>query len=281
MNGGDYTRVAAAIRFLEAHAVQQPGLADVAAHVGLSEFHFHRLFKRLAGVTPKDFLRVLTLARAKRLLAENHGVLETSIDVGLSGPSRLHDLFTGLEGMTPGTFRRGGQGLIVRWGIFPTPLGAAVFAATDAGLCAAAFLGDNEDPEANLRSRWPKATLVKEPEAVRMDAEEVAARMRGDPGRPLSLAMQGTPFQMLVWQALVAIPEGRVTTYGALASGLGMPSACRAVGAAVGANPIAYLIPCHRVIRSTGAVGDYRWGCDRKIALLAMEGARHLDWLTK
>ncbi len=278
MKGSDFQRVAEAIRFVDAHAVEQPGLAEVARRLGLSEFHFHRLFRRWAGVTPKDFLQVLTLARAKRLLADSASLLDASLTLGLSGAGRLHDLFLGLEAMTPGAFKNGGAGLTIDWKILPTPFGDALFAATGKGLCALAFVDGAEAaaPTEFLHSRWPAARFRENRAGVAAYAREVSARMRGAVERPLSLAPRGTAFQVKVWQALLAIPEGRVTTYREIAAAIGQPSAVRAVGAAVGANPIAYLIPCHRVIRATGAVGDYRWGAERKTALLAVEGARRI-----
>jgi AraC family transcriptional regulator of adaptative response/methylated-DNA-[protein]-cysteine methyltransferase len=278
MKGSDFQRVAEAIRFVDAHAAEQPRLAEIAGRLGLSEFHFHRLFRRWAGVTPKDFLQALTLAQAKRLLADSTSLLETSLTLGLSGTGRLHDLFLGLEAMTPGEFKTGGAGLTIGWKILPTPFGEALFAATDKGLCALAFVDGAEAaaPAAFLRDRWPEARLRENRALVAPYAREAAARMRGAAARRLSLAPRGTAFQVKVRQALLAIPEGRVATYRDLAAAIGQPGAVRAVGTACAANPIAYLIPCHRVIRATGAVGDYRWGAERKTALLAVEGARRL-----
>ena len=278
MGNSDYSRVAQAIEYLEAHATDQPGLVEVAAHVGLSEFHFQRLFHRWAGVTPKDFLQCLTLTRAKALLLDSRSLLETSLELGLSGPSRLHDLFLNVEAMTPGTFKRGGGGLTIHWGVHETPFGEALLAVTPRGLCGLSFLGDGprEDALRGLRRRWPEAELAEAPDRTGPIAREVTARMQGTIGQPLALVLKGSPFQVKLWQALLAIPEGRVTSYQGLAGLIQSPGASRAVGTALSMNPIGYLIPCHRVIRATGAIGEYRWGSVRKQALLAMEGARTL-----
>lgn len=281
MNRSDYSRVEAAIRYLEDHAQDQPSLGELARHVGLSEFHFQRLFRRWAGVTPKDFLQCLTLSHAKALLAESASLLETSQEVGLSGPGRLHDLFLTLESMTPGDYKRGGRGLAIHWGIHPTPFGEALFAATERGLCGLSFL-EEEDPGmalAELRGRWPEATLAQAPVRTAPIAQAVASRMRGEPATPLALLLAGSPFQVQVWKAMLAIPEGRLASYQGLARLAGAPGASRAVGTAAAHNPIGYLIPCHRVIRSTGALGGYHWGGLRKQALLAVEGARRLSVL--
>jgi AraC family transcriptional regulator of adaptative response/methylated-DNA-[protein]-cysteine methyltransferase len=267
----NYQRIEQAIRYLDDHAREQPSLAGLAAHLGLSPHHCHRLFHRWAGITPKDFLQVATLEYAKRLLAASRPVLETALDSGLSGPSRLHDLFLGIDAMTPGEYRRG---IEIRWGVHPTPVGDALFAATPRGICAIHFIqpGQESSSEAMLRRDWPNAALIADPDAVAAAAAEVAHRMTGAPaGSPLALVLRGTPFQIKVWQALLAIPAGTAETYAGVATAAGRPQAHRAAGSAIGANRIAYLIPCHRVLRSTGAVSGYRWGEVRKRALLALE----------
>jgi AraC family transcriptional regulator, regulatory protein of adaptative response / methylated-DNA-[protein]-cysteine methyltransferase len=276
MTGSDYQRVAKAIRFIQANLEGQPRLADVAGHLGLSEFHFHRLFHKWAGITPKDFLQMLTLARAKRLLADSRDLLDASLTLGLSGSSRLHDLFVTLEAMTPGEFKAGAAGVTVRWGIHPTPFGHALLAASSRGLCGLAFLERAKAGEAlqDLRLRWPEAQLTENPRALGPMAREIASRMRGQAGSPLHLVLKGSSFQVKVWEALLAIPEGQLATYQKIARSLGCPGASRAVGNAVASNPIAYLIPCHRVIKATGVVGNYRWGTERKTIMIAAEGAR-------
>jgi AraC family transcriptional regulator, regulatory protein of adaptative response / methylated-DNA-[protein]-cysteine methyltransferase len=279
MGGSDYSRVEQAIRYLEQNAREQPDLAELANHVGLSEFHFQKLFRQWAGVTPKDFLQCLTLNRAKALLSESHSLLETSLEVGLSGTSRLHDLFLNLEAMTPGEFKRAGEGLAIQWGVHATPFGEALFAITGRGLCGLGFLGDEPRSAAvaELQARWPEAKLTEASIQTEPYAREVVSRMMGQPTGTLSLLLKGSPFQVQVWKALLAIPEGKVVSYRDLAQLAGAPGASRAVGTALAMNPIGYLIPCHRVIRSTGAIGDYHWGSLRKQALLGVEGARALE----
>jgi AraC family transcriptional regulator of adaptative response/methylated-DNA-[protein]-cysteine methyltransferase len=253
---------------------EQPSLGQVAREVGLSEFHFQRLFQRWAGVSPKRFLQFLTLEEAKRLLQETHSLLETSFELGLSGPSRLHDLFLSIERMTPGQYKAGAQGVTVRWGVEDTLLGPALFAAVDRGLCGISFVIEENGLDASLQDlsqRWPSATLKQDPAAVSHYAEALQARMSGHPREPLSVVLKGTSLQLKVWEALLRIPAGRVVSYGDVAKAVGLENGSRAVGAAVGQNPIAWLIPCHRVIYSTGSFGNYRWGAARKAALLGLE----------
>lgn len=276
MSSSDYSRVERALRFLAAHAAEQPSLARVAAEVGLSPFHFQRLFQRWAGVSPKRFLQALTLAEAKRMLAESRSLLDVSHAVGLSGPGRLHDLFLALERMTPGEYKAQAAGLTVRWGVAETRFGPALFAALDRGLCGLGFLedSDQEGALAELRARWPEARLLEDPAAVRGHAEALDSRLRDGAGKPLGLVLKGTPFQLRTWEALLRVPPGRAISYRDLAILTGTPGAVRAVGTAVGQNPIACLIPCHRVIQATGALGQYHWGAARKQALLAFERVR-------
>jgi AraC family transcriptional regulator, regulatory protein of adaptative response / methylated-DNA-[protein]-cysteine methyltransferase len=278
MSGSDYSRVEQAIRYLEAHAHERPTLLDVARQVGLSEFHFQRLFQRWAGVSPKAFLQCLTLNRAKTLLASSSTLMEASLELGLSGTGRLHDLFLGLEAMTPGEFKRAGQGLTIQWGVHATPFGEALFAITPRGLCGLSFLEEGSRAAAvdAFQARWPEARLVEDSRQTEPFANEVAARMQGNVSRPLSLVLKGSPFQIKVWEGLLTIPEGGVASYQDLARRIGAPNASRAVGTTLAMNPIGYLIPCHRVIRASGAVGDYHWGAVRKQALLGVEGARAL-----
>jgi AraC family transcriptional regulator of adaptative response/methylated-DNA-[protein]-cysteine methyltransferase len=248
MSASDYSRVARAIAFLAEHAAEQPGLEAVAAEVGLSPFHFQRLFQRWAGVSPKRFLQVLTLAEAKRRLAESRSLLDVSHAVGFSGPSRLHDLFLTLERMTPGEFKAQASGLRVRWGVAETPFGPALFAALDRGLCGLSFLGDGgrEAALAELRDRWPGALLVEDGTQARGHAEALAARLRGEAGRPLSLVLKGTPLQFRTWEALLRVPPGQMIAY-------------RDLAVLAGAE---------------GALGQYHWGAVRKQAILAFERAR-------
>lgn len=274
MKGSDYHRIEAAIRFLAEQSGAQPGLADVAAFLGLSGGHCQRLFHRWAGITPKDFLQVITLERAKSALRADRPLLAAAFDAGLSGTGRLHDLFLTIDAMTPGDFRRGGAGLTIAWGVHETPLGEAFVAVTDRGLCALWFVCATAD-RAALRERlvreWPAATFVTDATRTVAIADAVSERMRGRTHEPLALLLKGTPFQTKVWQALLAIPVNATVTYGELATRVGQPTASRAVGSAIGANPIGYLIPCHRVLRGTGAIGGYRWGAERKRAALILD----------
>lgn len=275
MSLSDYSKVELTIRFIESRIHEQPSLAEVAAVVGLSEFHFQRLFQRWAGVSPKRFLQFLTIQEAKKMLSESKSLLETSLEVGLSGPSRLHDLFLSLDRMTPGEFKAQASGLTVHWGVEETPFGAALFAALDRGLCGLSFLLE-DGPEGafrDLRERWPGAKLEASPALIRGYAEAFNQRLNGKSNQPLSLVLKGTPFQLKTWEALLRIPPGQAVAYGDLAHLAGAPAASRAIGSAVGHNPIACLIPCHRVIQSTGAFGQYHWGTPRKQAILAFERA--------
>jgi AraC family transcriptional regulator of adaptative response/methylated-DNA-[protein]-cysteine methyltransferase len=268
--GRDYVRVAAAIRFVAAHHGAQPDLATVAAHVGLSPYHFQRLFLRWAGVSPKQFLGYLTATHAKRLLGAA-SVLDTALAVGLSGPGRLHDLFVGLEGMTPGEYRRHGAELVLRHAVVATAFGPALALVTERGVAGLRFLaaddGDGRGALAAAAREWPASRLVADRQAVTGTLGAL-----GTPAAP-ALLLKGTRFRLKVWEALLALPEGRVCSYADLAARAGRPSAARAVGAAVGDNPVAVLIPCHRVLRADGGVGGYRWGETRKRALLAREAA--------
>lgn len=269
----DFDRVAAAIRFLDEHRDEQPGLADVARHLHLSEFHLHRLFSAHAGTSPKRFLRWLTATAARDLLRERRAVLDVTTGTGLSSPGRLHDLMVTIDALTPGEVARGGAGLRLRAAVHPSPLGPVAVATTDRGVCLLRFLDDvgtgGHDVAVELvRATWPAAEVVVDPVGT---AAPVAAALRRDGSGRVRLAPAGTNLQLKVWEALLRIPPGRVTTYGDLARAVGRPSAARAVASAVGANPVAVLIPCHRVIRSTGALAGYRWGTDRKRVLLARE----------
>ncbi|BDU72059.1 bifunctional helix-turn-helix domain-containing protein/methylated-DNA--[protein]-cysteine S-methyltransferase [Mesoterricola silvestris] len=276
MSQSDFTRCAKAIRFLCDSVREQPALAEVAAQAGVSEFHFQRMFRRWAGISPKRFLQYLTLGEAKGLLMDSRSMLDASLAVGLSSPSRLHDLFLSLECMTPGQFKEQGRGLRVGWTVVATPFGEALLAALDGRLCGLAFLEDGDPAKAlaELRGRWPRADFPHDPAGLAPLAEALESRFRGEPPKPLSLLLQGSPFQLKVWEALLAIPEGRVLSYGDLARTLGDPGAARAVGAAVGRNPIALLIPCHRIIQASGALGGYHWGAARKRVILALERGR-------
>jgi AraC family transcriptional regulator of adaptative response/methylated-DNA-[protein]-cysteine methyltransferase len=276
MATSDYARIERAILYLDAHGQEQPRLAEVAAHVGLSPYHFQRLFTRWAGISPKRFLQFQTLEHAKQLLAERRNMLDATYDAGLSSGGRLHDLFVTLTAMTPGEFKQGGAGLTIQYGLHPSPFGDYLLAVCERGICALRFLTGASSAEVlrELRAEWPRATLVEEPGATRPFAERIFPSRTPREIQPLSLFVKGTNFQLKVWEALLRIPSGAVATYEDIARSLQMPRAARAVGSAVGDNPIALLIPCHRVIRKTGAFGDYRWGLTRKRAMLTWESAR-------
>lgn len=268
----DYARIESAIRFLDANRAAQPALADVAKHVGLSEAHFQKLFTRWAGISPKRFLQYRTAQVVKRLLAEDRSVLDVSYEAGLSGPGRLHDLVVNAEAATPGELQRFGAGLTVRYGFHPTLFGECLIAVTPRGICHLAFVHpvSRRDALARLRAEWPKAEIVPDQDGTRAFAER-AFPATGAPRRALALHVKGTNFQLKVWDALLHVGDGAVTTYGAIAQAIGSPGGSRAVGGAVGANPISYLIPCHRVIRASGELGGYAWGPDRKRVMLALE----------
>lgn len=266
----DYERVAQIIEFLDERHAEQPSLEALAQRAGLSPFHFHRLFSKWAGVTPKDFLQCLTVSHAKQLLKRGDSVLSSAIESGLSGPGRLHDLCINLEAATPGELKSGGEGIAIRYGFAPTPFGEWLVAETSRGYCRISFHGHRDDALNELQDDWPRAKLKRDDEVARALTARVFERARGD---TLNLFVRGTPFQTQVWRALLQIPQGALVSYGAIAGRIGKPTACRAVGTAVGDNPIAILIPCHRVIRETGVIGNYRWGRTRKRSLLAWESA--------
>ena len=269
----DYARIERAIHFLESSARQQPTLRDVAASVDLSEFHFQRMFTRWAGISPKRFLQFQTAQHAKQLLASSRSVLDVAYETGLSGGGRLHDLLVTVEAMTPGQLKEGGAGVRIATGVHQSPFGECFIAATDRGVCRMSFAPEmhHDDVLGDLREMWPKADIVVDQRATGIYAERIFGREGAAPAGELRAVLRGTPFQVKVWEALLRIPEGAVTTYEDIAKTIGHPGATRAVGTAVGKNPIAYLIPCHRVIRKTGAFGDYRWGSARKRAMLAWE----------
>lgn len=269
----DYARVERAIRWIDAHRLDQPTLEQVADAMGLSPFHAQRVFSRWTGVSPKRFLGLLTVEHAKTLLRDCTSVLDATYEVGLSGPSRLHDLFVTYEALTPGEYKAMGSGLTLRWGLHPTPFGEALIAVTERGVARLAFIAAGElDSELEaLAGHWPLSRLAHDQEGTAAWAARCFADAPG--AQPLPLLVKGTPFQIQVWRALLRIPEGATVTYGGLAAALGRPGAARAVGNALNVNPIAWLIPCHRVLRETGALGGYRWGLTRKQAMLALEQA--------
>jgi len=270
----DYERIARAIEYLQRHAAQQPELTAVARHVHLSAHHFQRLFTRWAGVSPKRFLQYLTVEHAKSRLAASQNVLDLADEVGLSGPGRLHDLFVTLEALSPGEYKAGGAGLEIRYGTHDSPFGPALIATSRRGICSLHFLNSGDDAAALIRAEWPRAELRRDPASTAALAEHVFLPLASRTGTPLALLVKGSNFQVKVWRALLALPFGAVATYRHVAESIGAPAAARAVGNAVGANPIGWLIPCHRVIRESGELSRYRWGTTRKAAMLGWEAAR-------
>lgn len=270
----DYERIERAIDYLRRHAVEQPELAAVAGHLHLSEHHFQRLFTRWAGVSPKRFLQYLTVEHAKSRLAASHNVLDLSGEVGLSGPGRLHDLFVKLEAMSPGEYKAGGAGLAIRYGTHDSPFGPVMIATSPRGICGLHFVGGGDDAATLIRAEWPHAVAHRDPAGTAELAERVFRPLASRQGEPLALLVKGSNFQVKVWRALLALPFGTLATYRQVAGRIGEPAAARAVGNAVGANPIGWLIPCHRVIRETGELSRYRWGQTRKAAILGWEASR-------
>jgi AraC family transcriptional regulator of adaptative response/methylated-DNA-[protein]-cysteine methyltransferase len=279
----DYQLVEQALRFLEANYQRQPDLQEVAASVGYSEFHFQRVFTRWVGISPKRFLQFLTKEHAKTLLEGAASVLDAAYQTGLSGTGRLHDLFITCEAVTPGQYKNRGEGLQILYGFHPTPFGECLLAITGRGICGLSFVGESGRQEllADLRSRWSKAELCADLTATRPYLEHIfpsgePAAAEHSPDLSLHLFLSGTNFQIKVWEALLRIPAGQVVSYENVAAFIGMPQAARAVSRAVAVNPIAYIIPCHRVIRKMGVLGGYRWGAARKKALLGWEMAGNL-----
>ena len=265
----DYLRIEQAITYLENHYKDQPSLEELAANIGLSEFHFQRLFTRWAGVSPKRFLQFLTKEGAKDLLNRSENLFDTTHQVGLSSLGRLHDLFVTTEAVSPGEYKSRGEDVTIRYGLHASPFGKCLVAVTERGICHLGFVQTSEgDAIDNLVSEWKNARMIEDHKSTAQLIESIFdAKARGK----LNIHLRGTNFQLKVWEALLKIPAGTVTTYEGLAERIGQPTASRAVGTAVGHNPIAVLIPCHRVIRKVGEFGNYRYGAPRKKALLAYE----------
>lgn len=270
----DYERVANVIRFLDRHHTDQPDLNELAAAANLSPFHFHRLFSAWAGVTPKDFLQCLTLEHVKQLLRNGDNVFDAALNAGLSGPGRLHDLCVTLEAASPGEMKNGGAGMQIDYGFAETPFGQALIAETKRGICHLSFVNSRGRNSARnlLTSQWPNAKLNRNDTSIAELSAKIFIQARDGAARPtLHAFVRGTPFQLRVWRALLRVPSGSLTTYGRLAEAVGQSQAARAVGSAVGANPIAFIIPCHRVIRETGVLGNYHWDPVRKRAIVGWE----------
>jgi AraC family transcriptional regulator of adaptative response/methylated-DNA-[protein]-cysteine methyltransferase len=269
----DYQKMEKAIRFLEENSEEQPTLDEIARYVGLSPFHFQRVFKRWVGVSPKRYLQFLTVENAKILLNQSAPVMNTAFDVGLSGPGRLHDLFVSVETVTPGQFKSRGQDVEIRYSISDTPFGNCLLAMTQKGICDLRFVDDDREGQAvsDLSKKWSAAALAADQQLGDEMVQRIFGSAPGPGPEKLTLDLHGTNFQIKVWQALLRIPEGNVVSYTDVARGIGRPDAVRAVAGAVGKNPVAWLIPCHRVLRSSGELGGYRWGLTRKKIMLARE----------
>ena len=272
----DYDVVRRAIAFISEHWRDQPETEAIAAAAGVTATELHHLFRRWAGLTPKAFLQAITLDHARRLLRDSASVLDASFEVGLSGPGRLHDLFVTHEAMSPGEWKSGGDGLTISYGFHPSPFGTALVMATERGLAGLAFAdrGEEEAALADMRSRWPKASYVDDTARTAVLARRIFDPKLWRADRPLRVVLIGTDFEVRVWEALLRIPMGRATTYSDIAVKLGATKAARAVGAAVGKNPVSFVVPCHRVLGKSGDITGYHWGLTRKRAMLGWEAGR-------
>ena len=272
----DYDRVRKAIAFISQEWRRQPNLDEIAEAVGISASHLHAVFRRWSGLSPKAFLQAVTLDHARRLLKDDASLLDASLELGLSGPGRLHDLFVTHEAMSPGEWKSGGGGLTLSYGFHPSPFGEAIAVVTEHGLAGMGFVdeGDRTRALADMTCRWPKANFIENDRVTGPAVERAFTPGLWQKGQPLNIVMIGSDFEIRVWQALLSIPFGRLTTYGDLARSLGQPKAARAVGAAVSRNPISFVVPCHRVIGKSGTLTGYHWGLSRKQAILGWEACQ-------
>jgi AraC family transcriptional regulator, regulatory protein of adaptative response / methylated-DNA-[protein]-cysteine methyltransferase len=275
-SAADYAVVQRAIAYITEHWRGQPEIEEIAAAVSVTDTELHHLFRRWAGLTPKAFLQALTLDHARKLLRDSASVLDASYEVGLSGPGRLHDLFVTHEAMSPGEWKTGGEGLTIRYGFHYSPFGTALIMATDRGLAGLAFgdAGEEQKSMADMTSRWPKANYVEDKEGTGAIAQRIFDPKQWRAERPLRVILIGTDFQVRIWETLLTIPMGRAVTYSDIASKIMKPNASRAVGAAVGRNPISFVVPCHRVVGKTGELTGYHWGITRKRAMLGWEAGK-------
>lgn len=267
----NFERIAMAIDYISKHFREQPDLDEVAAKVNMSPFHFQRLFTEWAGVSPKKFVQYMSISHAKKILRENT-LLEAAYDTGLSGTGRLHDLFVTIEGMTPGEFKNGGETLLIRHNYYESPFGIILIASTSKGICFMAFENDEEDAIRDLHLLFPNAGFIHQTDLMHRAA--LSTIINFEKKDNIRLHLKGTSFQLKVWEALLKIPAGRLTTYGSVARSINHPGASRAVGSAVGDNPVALIIPCHRVIQQCGVIGQYHWGPSRKMAIIAWEASK-------
>jgi AraC family transcriptional regulator of adaptative response/methylated-DNA-[protein]-cysteine methyltransferase len=274
----DYQRIEQAILALEKNFRRQPSLDQIAKSVALSEYHFQRLFSRWVGISPKRFLQFLTKEYAKELIESSPNLLDVAYESGLSGTGRLHELFVTCEAVTPGEFKNKGEGLQIFYGFHPTPFGYCLLAVTERGICHLSFVKEGERTQAikALQKKWENAKLTVAPNKTRALVDQIFNPIKNGKPRPLHLFLSGTNFQIKVWEALLKIPAGAVASYEDIAARIGLPKASRAVGNAVSQNPVAYIIPCHRVVRKLGEFGNYRWGAARKKAILGWEAAKKI-----
>jgi AraC family transcriptional regulator, regulatory protein of adaptative response / methylated-DNA-[protein]-cysteine methyltransferase len=274
----DYETIRKVIEHISLDYRGQPSLDELADEAGMEPTALQKLFTRWAGLSPKAFLQAVTMDHARRLLDDGLPLLDTAYEVGLSGPSRLHDLFVTHEAMSPGDFKTRGGGLVIRYGFHPSPFGLALVMTTGRGICGLAF-ADGQGEDAALKDmtrRWPDAVYIRDDAAVSGEAARVFDRSRWSADQPLRIVLIGTDFQVRVWQSLLDVPMGKATTYGTIARKIGAPKASRAVGAAIGANPISFVVPCHRAVGATGALTGYHWGLTRKRAMLGWEAGQVL-----
>jgi len=269
----NFNRIAEAIAYIKANYKKQPGLEEIAENVNLSAFHFQRLFSDWAGTTPKRFLQYISIGHAKEMLKANQSLFNTALETGLSGTSRLHDLFVNIEGMTPGEYKNGGENLQINYSFAESPFGNIIVAATPKGICHMAFYDDQSAALAKLQGQFPQASYQQIFDIQQQNALYIFSHDWSKLSQ-IKLHLKGTEFQLKVWEALLKIPMGKLATYGNLAQELQNPNAARAVGTAIGDNPVAFLIPCHRVIQSSGALGGYHWGLNRKTAMIGWEAAK-------
>lgn len=270
----NFSRIAEAIGYIKDNFKTQPGLEEVAEKIHLSPFHFQRLFTEWAGVSPKKFLQYITVEHAKKMLKENKATLfDTAFETGLSGTSRLHDLFINIEGMTPGEYKNGGENLFINYSYAESPFGNIIVASTGKGICYMAFADDEKKAFTDLQKHFPNAHFKQMVDLIQQNALYIFTH-DWEKLHQVKLHLKGTDFQLKVWETLLKIPMGQLSTYSSIAERIQNPAASRAVGTAIGSNPVAFLIPCHRVIQSTGTVGGYMWGANRKTAIIGWEAAK-------
>lgn len=270
----NYERIAEAIKYIKLHFREQPNLDDIASHIHLSPYHFQKLFTEWAGTSPKKFLQYISVEYAKSMLKDKQAtIFDAAMQTGLSGTGRLHDLFVKIEGMTPAEYKNGGRHLSINYSFAESPFGNMILASTSKGICHMAFYNEETMAYAGLQNHFPDAEFRQKTDKIHQNALHIFSREPSDL-RQVKLHLKGTDFQLKVWQALLKIPSGHLSTYSNIGVSIQNPNASRAVGTAIGNNPVAFLIPCHRVIRATGIIGDYMWGNTRKTAIIGWEAAR-------